>query len=804
MFAVFALGAFVALPLSAQGRGGGAGGEEDQEEGQSYEDVITDEAVTKVGLFTTHQIGDDLYFEIPLNELGEDMLLLPRTVSTSAATGGFVGGGGTQVVYWERRGDQILFRNKNFSVQSEPDQPIFRRVTEMQGHTIIGAFDIETFSPDSSAVVVNVTSLYTSNNPEMRSIQGIQRDRTYIDHVAAFPENIEVEAVQTGLVRPPAPAGRGGGAGAGGQQQQVSQTDRRHWSMMKLPEDPMMPRWHDARVGYISSTFVDYGDPAHRAEEKRFIRRHRLEKANPDAEMSDPVEPIIYWIDPATPEWLKPWVKKGVDEWQVAFEAAGFTNAIRGEYAPTPEEDPDWSMYDLRHSVVYWRPSTVANATGGQVIDPRTGEILKGEVNMYHNVLNLLRNWYFIQVSPLDERAQTLPLPDSLMGRLLEYVVTHEIGHAIGFPHNMKASAQYPADSLRSATWLEEMGHVSTLMDYSRFNYVAQPEDNIPVELLVPEVGPYDIWAVKWGYSVIPGASTPDEEFPMLDEWASMQDTIPWLRFTTSDSPNDPANQTEAVGDGNAVESSMLALRNLNRVMDSLIDVAEQPGQDYSILDELYGNAVSQWSRYMGHVASAVGGAETQERLGTGPRFDPLSEAQQREAVAFLAENALQTPEMFIRPEILWRIEAVGTIDRIRQGQSRVLNTVMNTGRLNRLVEYEALADDGDSYTVAELMEDLRDAVWGELDESSIEVDVYRRNLQRSYVETIASRLAPPATTGGQGTQLDSDVRAVLRGELRELDEMIGGVEGRASDDMTRLHLADVRAEIARILSPDQ
>src|SRR5690606_17293573 len=312
---------------------------------------------------------------------------------------------------------------------------------------------------------------------------------------------------QTGTQQPQGGQGGGGGGGGGGQQRPETITVRNMWSMLKLPENPMMQRLHDNRVGFSSITYIDYSRPEHRAEQRRCIRRFRLEKQNPSAEVSDPVKPIVFWIDPATPDWLVPWVRRGVEAWQPAYREAGFSNAIVAREAPSPEEDPNWSPFDARHSIIYWRPSTTENATGGQVVDPRTGEILKAEVNMYHNVMNLLRNWYFIQVAPLDPRAQTLPLPDSLMGRLVEYVVTHEVGHAIGFPHNMKASAMYPADSVRSASFLRRMGgHVATLMDYSRFNYVAQPEDDIPPELLIPQVGPYDRFAVMWGHKPIPGA----------------------------------------------------------------------------------------------------------------------------------------------------------------------------------------------------------------------------------------------------------------------------------------------------------
>src|SRR5690606_15927084 len=494
------------------------------------------------------------------------------------------------------------------------------------------------------------------------------------------------------------------------------------------------PRLHDRRVGLGSITHIDYSRPEHEAIERRYIRRYRLEKQNPSAAVSDPVKKIVFYIDRATPEWPVPYVIQGVNDWEPAYREAGFSNAIEGRLAPSPEEDPDFSLLDARYNVIYWRPSTVANATGGQLVDPRTGEIIKAEVNMYHNVMNLLRNWYFTQVSPLDPRAQTLPLPDSLMGRLVRYVVAHETGHAIGFPHNMKASAMYPADSIRSASFLRRMGgHVATLMDYSRFNYVAQPEDNIPVELLVPGIGPYDRFAIMWQNKPIPGAATPDDEWPTLNSWSRMQDTIPWLRWSTGDATADPFDLTEAVGDADAVKSSTLGMRNLERVVGSLLRVAEQPGKPYDLLDELYGNAVGQWGRYNNHVAAIIGGAVTWERYGTGPRFEPLDEARQRAAMDYLNRIAFRVPEMFLNPAILRRIEQEGVVNRIRNAQAGVLNSLLNPSRLNRLSEYEALADGGDaaSYTIAELLADLRSGVWTEITQRNPDIDVYRRTLQR-------------------------------------------------------------------------
>ncbi|HLI86126.1 MAG TPA: zinc-dependent metalloprotease [Bryobacteraceae bacterium] len=508
-------------------------------------------------------------------------------------------------------------------------------------------------------------------------------------------------------------------------------------------------------------------------------------------------------------------MKKGVEEWQVAFEAAGFKNAIIAKPAPTAEQDPEFSPEDVRYSVIRWLPSTTENAQGPHISDPRTGEILNADIQVYHNVLNLARDWYFVQVGPLDPRAQKLPLPDGLMGRLIEFVVAHEVGHTLGFQHNMKASALYPQEKVRDRDWVHRMGHTPSIMDYARFNYVAQPEDKIDVADLVPRVGPYDIWATRWGYAPIAGAKKPVDEEPTLDRWAREQDKTPWYRFSTANAAgSDPAENTEAVGDADAIKSTALGLKNLHRVAGLLIPAAAyRQGEHYDDLAEIYGRMLAQWALEMNHVAALIGGFDSQEKaIGQEGRiFTPVSKARQQAAVAFLVENAFATPKWMIDPEVLRRIEPAGALSRIRNAQTAVLNNVLSSARFARLVEQEAI-DGPQSYTPATFLAAIRKGVWRELDDSQVAVDAYRRNLQTAYLDLVNTKLnAPaPALPAGLPPELlsalrantSSDERSFYRLELRTLDSSIASALGKAAGRETRAHLEAARDRIARILDP--
>lgn len=797
-------------PAGGTGQEQRPGRQDQSPEPRPYERVITKDAKSDEGVFTIHTIKDKVYYEIPKSELGKEFLWVSQIAKTTLGVGYGGQAAGNRVVRWERKGNRILLRNIIYDVVADPKLPVSRAVQASNNDTIIMAFNIEAIGKDDSAVI-DVSRLFTTEVTELSArtrlrARGFDASRSFIEKTKSFPTNVEVEVSQTYTSPPDANPGGGGGGPqpqpapnpfAQGMRAGTNATVVMHYSMVKLPEQPMMPRLFDDRVGYFTVRKTDYGTEEQRAAQRTYITRWRLEKKDPNAEISEPVKPIVYYVDPATPTKWIPWIKKGIEDWQPAFEAAGFKNAIIAKEAPSKTEDPYWDPEDARYSVIRYLPSTIQNASGPHVSDPRTGEILESDIQYYHNVMNLARNWYFLQVGPLDARAKKLPLPDDLMGRLVEYVIAHEVGHTLGFQHNMKASATYPAEKVRNAEWVRTMGHTPTLMDYSRFNYVAQPEDNIPVEDLIPKIGPYDKWATMWGYKPIPGARTPDEEKKTLDEWARGQDSKPYLRFSTADARgSDPGENTEAVGDADAIASTTLGIKNLKRVADMLLPATTQMGEPFDDLEELYTSMLGQWTLELNHVTGIVGGFNSQQKHAgqDGVRFVIVPRERQAAAVRFLNENAFATPAWAVKADILRRIEPSGALARVNAAQERILNSLLSNTRFDRLTEQEAL-DGMAAYKPADFMSDVRKGIWSELEGGPVRIDVYRRNLQNSYVDLLSTKLnGRPAVT--------DDYRALIKAELRDLSAAIAAAMPRTSDRQTRAHLADARDQIAKALDP--
>jgi len=779
-----------AAPVGGRGGRGGAG------QPRPYGQVITANARTDEGIFKVHRVNDQVYYEIPKAELGKEFLWVTQIKRTVAGAGTGGQAGGNRVVRWDLVNNRVLLKLLDYRIVADSGTPISRAVADANNPAIIRAFQVAAFSP-SGDPVIDVTGLFASDVAELSvrgrvGGRGLDGSRTFIEKVVSFPENINVEVTQTFVV---AQAADGGGGGAGRGFRGNTATLVTAYSMVKLPERPMMPRLFDERVGYFTESTIDYGRDEHRALQRRFITRYRLEKKDPGAELSEPVTPIVYYVDPATPTKFVEAVKRGIEDWRPAFEAAGFLNAIEARDAPT--DDPDWSPEDARISVVRWLPSTTENAFGPSITDPRTGEILEADIEMYHNLQNMAKNWYFIQSGPLDPRARTLPLPDSLMAELVRYVVAHEVGHTLGFQHNMKASSLYSIQQVRDPGWVRRNGHTPSLMDYSRFNYVAQPEDGIDPADLIPKIGPYDKWATMWGYKPIPSAQTPDDERATLDLWARQQDDTPYLRFTTANGAGDFGANTEAVGDADAVAATTLGMKNLARVSDMLLAATStRTGDPYSELNEVYGRMVTQWVLEMNHVTQVVGGVDSRQRhIGQdGVRFSTVPRARQIEALQFLLANAFRTPTLLVKPELLRRMEPAGVMARVRTAQTAVMNSLFQVARLERMFEQSAL-DGSVAYSPVQMMADARRGIWSEVTTPGAAIDPFRRNTQRAWLDTMDNRL-----NGGGAAA--SEVKAVVKGELRALDAQLRAAVPAATDRATRLHLEDSRDYIARILDP--
>jgi hypothetical protein len=769
-----------------------------------YDQVIPRGAKTDSGVFIVHQSNEKLWYEIPRRALGLEFLLVSDYAATQEGTRYAGENLNSQVVRWQRMGNRVLLRSVSYDMVADSANPVSRAVHLSNVEPVLMSFDVAAFSPNAdSNVVIEVTKLFTTDVPELGArrvyrMRQLDPARSFIEHVKSFPINVEVTALHT-FANDSVP----------GQNRTLgSLTFEMHYSMVQLPERPMARRLCDNRVGYFSITQLDFGTDEQRVATRCYITRWRLEPKDPSAAVSDPIKPIVFYIDPGTPQQWVPWMIKGVNAWEPAFRAAGFSNAIMARVAPTPREDPNFDLDDARYSTIRWLPSTIENAYGPHTSDPRTGEILQTNIGFFHNVMNLVRDWYFVQVGPLDTRAQRLPLPDSLMGEFLSYVVTHEVGHTLGFPHNMKSSSSYPVDSLRSASFTAKNGDEASIMDYGRFNYVAQPGDGAR---LIPILGPYDYYAVDWGYRRIPGAATPEAERPVLDSLARLQDANRMLRFGNADGV-DPEAQTEDLG-SDPIAATTLGLKNIRRVMPLLLPAnTTDPLRDYSDLNENYGRLIGQWQRELGHVVTLVGGVYRAEKYPdqSGVIFAPAPRVRQQAAVRFLLDNAFETPAFFLDVDVLRRIEPNGTVDRIRQSQGQLLDGLFNDARMNRLVDQEALATGAaPAYGLADLLHDVRAGLFRELATAKT-IDIYRRNVQRNFVDLLGTKLlpppppppAPPFPGFVPPPPRPEEAKALVRGELRDLDGAIAAALPQVRDRATRLHLQDLRYRIDRILNP--
>ncbi len=772
-----------------------------EEKIKPFKDFFKDGVTSTTGMINTHKTKDKSFFEIS-NRLLEKEILITSRISGFVKNLNFGGAGvesrPQQVIRWQKKDDKILLRSVSYNSIANFEDPIYQSVKNNNFEPVVMIFDIQAYNNDTTGYIIEVDPLFNTdvemigavdkNEKKTFEIKGVDSKRSFIQEMKSFPENIIVKHVLTYT-----------GSNLPDNQVTGTLSVEMTQNMVLLPETQMMPRFFDPRVSYFSIQQTDYSSDDQKASNRRLITRWRLEPKPEDREkyfsgqLVEPAKPIVYYIDPATPVKWRPYLIQGVNDWQKAFEAAGFKNAIMAKLPPTPAEDPNWSPEDVRYSVIRYVSTDIQNAMGPHVHDPRTGEIIESDIIWYHNVMNLLRTWFLTQTAAINPEARTTKFKEEVMGRLIRFVAAHEVGHTLGLPHNMGSSAAYPVDSLRSPHFTKTMGTAPSIMDYARFNYVAQPEDG---EVgLMPNIGPYDIWSIAFGYKLMKDIKSPEDERPILNQWVKEKAGNPVYRFGRQRGiATDPYAQTEDLGD-NSMLASTYGIKNLKRIVPELLQWTGENTKTFDELKEFYNAVIGQYNRYIGHVIANVGGIHEVYKTydENSAVYSHTEMEKQKSAIKFLNEELFKTPVWLANQQILNRIEETGFTERMRSMQERAIAQLFSKDRILRMQENEA-QNGSRAYKLEDMVTQLTNSIFSEMTTKS-PVDYYRRNVQRIFVDQLGSLLQ-----NNDKALMASDANAIARATLKKIDKML--LLYSSTDNLSMYHKEDLKARIKDLLNP--